>query len=684
MASEGVVITISGDDTALEKTLDGVSKKIKSLSGSASAAGQSAGEGFGGGLAGGTKKGLQLVTDNFRQTSALATGSFSGIAEAFLTTAVNPIVLGAAAIGGAILGAFKLTQIGEENAKIARNFSDFATQAGLNADYLKNRISGIAAGFIDLEDALPKASDAILTLGKNANKLPELFELARNIGVKSGKDIAEVFEGLTKGIASGSERMLRANKISLDTNAVLEKYAAGLGTTANKLTDAAKQQAILNAVIEQGKNKFAEIDETQAPVAGGIRRMTLAFDDLKDALAEIANSKLGDFFASVVSATASAVSGLAGSFKLLSGDLGTVDEQIARAAGTLKGFQVQQDLAFADPTMQKFYQDQIDKTIEKLKLLGDQKATNAALEPEGAGPGLEETEKVKGPTIEEQTAHNDALAAIEAEKNLVFQQMQIDHNAALQLLNDEDILTTQEKNQIALNSTILRNVAEYDAQVDKNKKIKLVKEEEAANDLARQKLAYANSKAIDDQSAKDKVALAKFDKDTKDLMLATSSNFISAGIKLAKDGSAEQKALMVAQAIQSTYVAANNALANPVPYPVAVAFAASAIALGLVNVAQILGANDGALVTGGSTGIDSVPYLLSKGEVVAPARSFDEVVEGTARQRGFVQRGEENESGGGGGIVISIQGDVIGDEQFINNLADKIRDAVQFRDASLV
>jgi hypothetical protein len=76
--------------------------------------------------------------------------------------------------------------------------------------------------------------------------------------------------------------------------------------------------------------------------------------------------------------------------------------------------------------------------------------------------------------------------------------------------------------------------------------------------------------------------------------------------------------------------------------------------------------------------------MLSKGEVVAPRKDFDDVVEGTARQRGFVKADEaQGQNSQGQSISISISGDVIGDDLFVNNLVEKIRDAVQFRGASL-
>ena len=119
--------------------------------------------------------------------------------------------------------------------------------------------------------------------------------------------------------------------------------------------------------------------------------------------------------------------------------------------------------------------------------------------------------------------------------------------------------------------------------------------------------------------------------------------------------------------------------------------AASTVALGLAQVAKITAANSGALVTGGQPGQDTNPFLLSRGEIVAPAKSFDEVVEGTARQRGFVKASETGQTDqllrelinkiDTKSVAITVNTDVVADENGINSLVQRIRDAIDFNSA---
>ena len=64
-----------------------------------------------------------------------------------------------------------------------------------------------------------------------------------------------------------------------------------------------------------------------------------------------------------------------------------------------------------------------------------------------------------------------------------------------------------------------------------------------------------------------------------------------------------------------------------------IAGAAAAIAFGGEQAGKILTARDGGIMTGGIPGIDSIPTLTAPGELVAPEKNFDEVVNAVATSR---------------------------------------------------
>jgi hypothetical protein len=95
----------------------------------------------------------------------------------------------------------------------------------------------------------------------------------------------------------------------------------------------------------------------------------------------------------------------------------------------------------------------------------------------------------------------------------------------------------------------------------------------------------------------------------------------------------------------------------PVSIPLGLAASAAIIAYGAERTSQVLGAADGGMVTGGIPGRDSVPAMLMPGELITPARSYEEVVSAVANQRAAANG--SNNSGGISEIVLTLKDDLI-------------------------
>ena len=129
------------------------------------------------------------------------------------------------------------------------------------------------------------------------------------------------------------------------------------------------------------------------------------------------------------------------------------------------------------------------------------------------------------------------------------------------------------------------------------------------------------------------------------------------------------KAAATANAIVSTYAGAANAMRD-VPYPFNFVAAASVLAYGFAQVAQIRSQSfdSGGGVPGGSGGATgggtyTSPTVTTDASMYQPAESQED------------KRGT---------LTINIQGDYIGDEGYIEMLAEKISEAVEDRDVTLI
>ncbi len=189
------------------------------------------------------------------------------------------------------------------------------------------------------------------------------------------------------------------------------------------------------------------------------------------------------------------------------------------------------------------------------------------------------------------------------------------------------------------------------------------------------------------------LGLVKFEDQTQRERINNLKGTFSQIASLSSSGSSELFAIGKAAAIANATIdgiAATQKALSAAPPPFNFALAALVGAASAVNIGKIAsakpptGAFNGALVESGSMFSDSQPFMLSKGEVVAPRKDFDDVVEGTARQRGFVKQEETQNSSQSETINISIQGDVIGEETFIDRLAERLLEAQRTRNLRLV
>lgn len=123
------------------------------------------------------------------------------------------------------------------------------------------------------------------------------------------------------------------------------------------------------------------------------------------------------------------------------------------------------------------------------------------------------------------------------------------------------------------------------------------------------------------------------------------------------------KAAAVANIIIKTAESAMNIYAgfSQIPFigpALGVAGAAAAVAFGGEQVSQVLAAAEGGLITGGIPGVDSVPVLAQRGELVVPTKNYEEVVNSVASRRN-AEGGGESGTGGTAHIVLSLRDNLI-------------------------
>ncbi len=645
---EGVVITISGDSKDFDKAMANASKSV-------SAFGNAAKE---------PAAVFDIFSGKVKAFDSIAGTSFGNAAEsvsglgARLGTA--GIALGAVAGAAAgIFAAFKFAEIGEELEKQKKQFETLAKSAGIVGEELIAGLEKSAGGLVDTDDLIKIANGSIVKLGQSAQSLPQLFDLAQKSVKVFGGDATQNLELISNSIGNLQTKQLKQIGINVDAEKTFKDYAAGLGVTAAQLTETEKKQALLNAVLETGDKRFKDISTgiSDNTIANGLKKVSVGFDSITDSISAIVSSSLGSAFASFLNSVGTELDTIAKVLTNLQGRPETFATELEKVGAQLEA------LELARPWLSI---EEYNKRLDELKA---KQAEVKPLEQEIVA----EARPIDQAAIDAKIATDQKILELEAEKNAAI--LQSDRDLALQKL-EIDGASFDEISNAKIAAQTAKNNEELQLTIAKNNAIKNEDEKLAANSLAIAKNQAANKKVLLDQEAANKAAQGK-------ALVQIESQIFEAGLNFASQSAEATKAINVAQAIRNTYLGATKSISE-YPFPFNVAAAAATVALGLSQVAKITAANDGALVTGGQFGVDSNPFLLSKGEIVAPAKSFDEVVEGTARQRGFVKADDGSEGiGAAQQINITIQGDMIGDETYINKLCDQIREAVDFRDARL-
>ncbi len=251
--------------------------------------------------------------------------------------------------------------------------------------------------------------------------------------------------------------------------------------------------------------------------------------------------------------------------------------------------------------------------------------------------------------------HEEELASIQE-----FELLKREENA---IRREEDAALDDELRALGIEKKNFENAEDYEmlkakivtekdlnekARNDKNVKLIDNRNQFLKDELEHGK-TYANIKSVlrsdDYQSASDFAGMMSG--------LARSSNKELAGI--GKVASLANVAIKTPSAAMSNYEHAA-AWGGPVAGAIA---AGVAIAYGADQTARILGANTGGMVpNAGALGIDSVPAMLTPGELVVPTKNFNEVIDSVASSRGYesTEGGAEDQTIT---VVLEPKGDLV-------------------------
>lgn len=299
-----------------------------------------------------------------------------------------------------------------------------------------------------------------------------------------------------------------------------------------------------------------------------------------------------------------------------------------------------------------------------------QQAAILKLESEGASQDLIDLYKKEGELkmamLETHTAEErEALQArfeqvqamlaeqteIEAEQRQTLRDTILAQNDEFQALTEEQQARYYERNRASLTAQI---------ETEKTARRKFLDEK------LKEQIA-SNNKFLDDQVRFNK-SYAIINKFLRDNEVEEQAAFFGTFQRMTQSNNTILKTIGKAAAITQitidTAKGATQALsAFPIPFighALGMAAATAVVGFGAEQIGRVIAAADGGLLTGGVPGMDSIPMLGMAGELVAPARSYDEVINGAIRERvakgevpGVVQ--QDAVVGGAQTVVVEIE-----------------------------
>jgi hypothetical protein len=214
-----------------------------------------------------------------------ALGGFSLGGKAF---AFNEISEAAGRIFGVvkqIVGAFaELAQRGTQVAQVSGSFNVLAgSAANANAILLKGREA--SRGLISDFDLMVAANKMMnLGLPTTAQGFAMLTEGARKLGAAVGRDAADSMNRLIEGLGKGSAEMLDELGLVVRAEDSYKKYAAAIGTTAEKLTAKQRQLAVYEEGLRQVQEKVSRLTETELTFAERTQQVAVGVKNFSDAM----------------------------------------------------------------------------------------------------------------------------------------------------------------------------------------------------------------------------------------------------------------------------------------------------------------------------------------------------------------------------------------------------------------
>jgi hypothetical protein len=219
------------------------------------------------------EKGVAGATSNstkaFAKQAQTIGGGSSGLVGAYAVLAANVFALSAA---------FNFFKRAADVANLEKGQVQFAANTGTAIKSITHNLREASDGMLGFQEAA-QASAIGLAKGFSPKQMEQLAVGARKASTALGRDFGDAFDRLVRGVSKAEPELLDELGITLRLETATKKYAKAIGTTADKLTESQRSQAVFMETQRQLNENFGEV----TPQTNAFIKLAKTFEDLAKA-----------------------------------------------------------------------------------------------------------------------------------------------------------------------------------------------------------------------------------------------------------------------------------------------------------------------------------------------------------------------------------------------------------------
>ncbi len=235
-----------------------------------------------------TKGAAKTTSNSTKEFSKMAQG-MGGLVGAYATVAASVFALSAA---------FNFFKQAADLSALTSGQEMFAARTGVSMKLMTANIQSATGGLVAFKEAAQAAAIG-QAAGLTADQMERLGKVAKNAGTILGRDVTDSFNRLTRGAIKAEPELLDELGIIIRIDRASQDYARTINKNKADLTQFEKTQAVVNAVLEQGSQKFEDVGDSVNQVAKFGAAFQDTFKDLSKPIAAVANFIAGAFLDSI-------------------------------------------------------------------------------------------------------------------------------------------------------------------------------------------------------------------------------------------------------------------------------------------------------------------------------------------------------------------------------------------------